>query len=72
MSALDVLGCRLVGEFPSFICGGEAGDGIHVPLQQLIRRKSIPPGVWSLKELQRLVLFGNNLTGNIVVDGFAA
>jgi Leucine-rich repeat (LRR) protein len=33
---------------------------------------SIPAGVWSLKNLQQLFLYGNNLTGDVVVNDLAA
>ena len=33
---------------------------------------SIPPGVWRLKKLQELYVWRNSLTGEIVVDEFAA
>uniref|UniRef100_A0ACD5VH84 Uncharacterized protein n=1 Tax=Avena sativa TaxID=4498 RepID=A0ACD5VH84_AVESA len=30
---------------------------------------SIPPGIWNLTKLQTLTLYGNNLNGEVVVDG---
>jgi Leucine-rich repeat (LRR) protein len=32
----------------------------------------LPPEVWRLKKLQFLLVYTNNLTGHLVVDGFAA
>ncbi|RLN03537.1 hypothetical protein C2845_PM13G03400 [Panicum miliaceum] len=34
--------------------------------------RTIPPRIWSLRKLQKLIVSNNKLTGDVVVDGFAA
>nr|CAB3474211.1 unnamed protein product [Digitaria exilis] len=70
MTSLWAQQCNLVGVFPSYV-----GEMLELELLDLsinMFTGSIPPKVWSLKNLQRLAVYRNNLTGDIVVDGFAA
>ncbi|CAO2187006.1 unnamed protein product [Urochloa humidicola] len=68
--SLWVVNCSLVGDFPSYL--------VKMPKLEVLSLGSnsftgtIPPEIWSLKTPQWLDVSGNNLIGDVVVDGFAA
>ncbi|KAL5227948.1 hypothetical protein ABZP36_016213 [Zizania latifolia] len=67
MTSLWVAQSNLVGDFPTYVADMLDLEVLDMSLNALTGR--IPPGIWSLKKLQTLTIWANNLTGDIVVDG---
>ncbi|KAF0919984.1 hypothetical protein E2562_032441 [Oryza meyeriana var. granulata] len=59
--------CNLVGDFPSYVADMSNLESLDLSINALTG--SIPPAIWSLKKLQTLLIYKNNLTGDVIVDG---
>ncbi|RCV27293.1 hypothetical protein SETIT_5G313500v2 [Setaria italica] len=70
MTSLWAAQCKLVGDFPRFVADMPELEVLDLSINTLTG--SIPPWVWSLKKLQSFAVYRNNLTGDLVVNDFAA